>query len=82
MVNLVEDWKVVENYAKDLRAQGYYQILGYDDALEIRVAIGRLGFKKEFQNKEDPLLNSIIAFCESRKYVKVSRTISDEFFFR
>jgi len=39
LVNLVEDWKVLEEYAGD--KQGFYQILGDAEAVEIRVAIGR-----------------------------------------
>lgn len=80
MVDLVEDWEILERYAKD--KQGYYQILGDDEVLEIRVTVGRLGFKKEFKNKEDTLLNQILAFCESRKYIKISQSIRDEFFFK
>ena len=80
MVNLVEDWEVLEEYAGD--KQGFYQILGDAEAVEIRVAIGRLGFKKEFDNKANPLLNRILSFCKSRKLIKVSETVRDEFFFK
>ena len=61
MVNLVENWEVLEDYAGD--KQGFYQILGDAEAVEIRVAISRLGFKKEFDNKGDMLLNRILSFC-------------------
>jgi len=80
LVNLVEDWEIVRDYAGD--KQGFYQILGNDDAVEIRVAVGRVGFKKEFESKEDPLLKSILAFCKSQRYIKVSESIRDEFFFK
>ena len=80
MVNLVEDWEVLEHYAGD--KQGFYQVLGGPEAVEIRVAIGRLGFKKEFENKATPLLNRILGFCRSRKYIKVSENVRDEFFFK
>ena len=80
MVNLVEDWEVLEEYAGDKR--GFYQILYGVKGLEIRVAVGRLGFKKEFESAEDPLLSRILSFCNSQKYVKVSENIRDEFFFK
>ena len=81
MVNLVEDWEVLEEYAGD--KQGFYQILeGYAVAVEIRVAIGRLGFKKEFDNKGDTLLNRILSFCTSRNFIKISENVRDEFFFK
>jgi len=80
LVNLVEEWEVLEKYAGD--KQGFYQVLSDAEAVEIRVAIGRLGFKKEFDNKADPLLNRILSFCKSRKFIKVSESVRDEFFFK
>ena len=80
MVDLVEDWEILERYAKD--KQGYYQILGDDEVLEIRVTVGRLGFKKEFENNEDRLLHHILAFCKFRSFIKVSENVRDEFFFK
>ena len=80
MVNLVEDWEVLEEYAGD--KQGYYQILYSANGVEVRVAVGRLGFKNEFESGKDPLLNRILSFCRSRKYVKVSENIRDDFFFK
>ena len=61
MVNLVEEWEALEDYAGD--KQGFYQLLSDAEAVEIRVAISRLGFKKEFDNKGDMLLNRILSFC-------------------
>ena len=81
MVNLVEEWEILEDYAGD--KQGFYQIIEDGaETVEIRVAIGRLGFKREFANKSDSLLNSILSFCKSRKLIKVSETVRDEFFFK
>ena len=80
MVNLVEEWEVLEEYAGD--KQGFYQVLADGEAVEIRVAIGRLGFKREFENKGDPLLNRIQAFCKTRKFIRISENIRDEFFFK
>jgi len=80
LVNLVEDWEVLEAYAGD--KQGFYQVLGDGEAVDVRVTIGRLGFKREFENKSDPLLNRILSFCKSRKYIRISENVRDEFFFK
>ena len=80
MVNLVEEWEVLEDYAGD--KQGFYQVLGDAEAVEIRVTIGRLGFKKEFENKGDPLVNRILTFCKSRNFIKINKNVRDEFFFK
>ena len=81
MVNLVEDWQILEDYAGDKR--GFYQILDSEaDTIEIRVAIGRLGFKKRLAAQEDTLLKRITSFCESRNYIKISESIRDDFFFK
>ena len=80
MVNLVEDWEVLEVYAGD--KQGYYQVLSTDGTIEVRIAIGRLGFKKEFDNNADPLLTCILSFCKTRKYIRISETVRDELFFK
>ena len=80
MVNLVEEWKVLENYAGFKR--GFYQIIDDEKAMEIRVKVGELGFKTEFENKEDTLLNKILDFCKSKRYIEVSNNIMDEYFFQ
>ena len=80
MVNLVEDWEIIEEYAGD--KQGFYQILSGGKGVEIRVAVGKLGFKKSFDNAKDPLLDRIVRFCGFQNYVKVSENIRDEQFFK
>jgi len=80
LVNLVDTWEVLEEYAGD--KQGYYQVLSTDGTIEIRIAIGRLGFKKEFDNNADPLLTRILSFCKTRKYIRISETVRDELFFK
>jgi len=80
LVNLIEDWEVPEEYAGD--KQGFYQTLYGAKGVEIRLAVGRLGFKKEFESAEDPLLSRILSFCNSQKYIKVSENVRDEFFFK
>lgn len=80
MVNLVEDWEVLEGYAGD--KQGYYKVLSSDGLVEVRVAKGRLGFRKEFDKKADPLFSRILALCNARKFVRINESVRDELFFR
>jgi len=54
LVNLIEDWDVLEEYAGE--KLGFYQLLGNDGNFEIRVQTGRLGYRKEFEKAGDPLL--------------------------
>ena len=80
MVNLVEDWINLEEYAGD--KQGFYQILSGEGGVEIRVAVGKLGFKQSFDNSKDELLERIIEFCGFQNYLKISENIRDEQFFK
>jgi len=80
LVNLVEEWETLEDYAGD--KQGYYQVLGNIGTIEVRVATGKLGFKKEFDDNADPLLTRILTFCKFRNYIKISETVRDELFFK
>ena len=60
MVIIVEDWDVIEDYAGE--KLGFYQLLANDRIFEIRVQTGRVGFKREFENANDPLLAKILDF--------------------
>ena len=80
MVNLVEDWESIEEYAGD--KQGFYQVLQGGKGVEIRVTVGKLGYKESFDNAKDPLLERIIKFCGFQNYVKISENIRDEQFFK
>jgi len=80
LVDVVKDWKVLMAYAG--YKQGFYQIIEDEKTIEIRVNVGKLGFKTEFENKEDPLLNKILDFCKSKRYIEVSNNIMDEYFFQ
>jgi len=79
LVNLVEDWKVLEVYAGNKR--GFYQILENQKSMEIRVKVGELGFSREFENKEDQLLIDILGYCKSKNYIEISNNIMDAYFF-
>jgi hypothetical protein len=80
LVNLVEDWQTIEEYAGD--KQGFYQILQGGKGVEIRLMVGKLGYKQSFENSKDPLLERIIKFCGFQNYVKISENIRDEQFFK
>jgi hypothetical protein len=81
LVNLVEEWEALEEYAENHK-HGFYQVLVDDKNMEIRVAVGGLGFKKEFNNHGDSLLNRILVFCKSQRYIKINENIRDEHFFK
>jgi len=60
LVNLIEDWDVLEEHIG--RELGYYQRLGNDGLIEMRVQSGRIGFKKEFKTRDDSELLKILDF--------------------
>jgi hypothetical protein len=80
LVNIIEDWDVLEEYAGD--KMGFFQLLENDAMTEIRVLTGRLGFKREFRNREDPLYTKIMDFCRRNRFIRVSQTTRDEQFFK
>ena len=80
LVNIIEDWDVLEEYAGE--KLGFYQLLATDGMFEIRVQTGRVGFKREFENGDDPLLNKILDFCRRHRYIRVSQKLRDEEFFK
>ena len=76
----MEDWENLEEYAGD--KQGFYQILSGGKSVEIRVTVGKLGYKQSFDNSQDPMLDRIIKFCDFQNYLKISENIRDEQFFK
>ncbi len=80
MVNLIEDWDVLEEYAGE--KLGFYQLLSNDGIIEIRVQTGRIGFKKEFTAGNDTLLTKILDFCKKRRYIQISENMRDDQFFK
>jgi len=81
LVNIIDEWEVFAKYAHD--KVGFYQILGADKNIEVRVAAGKAGFIKEFENAIDPLLTKILEFCEKeRSFLRVGETVRDELFFK
>ena len=80
MVNLVEDWNILEEYVGG--KLGFYQILAVDGSFEIRVMTGRLGYRKEFKDGNDKLLNQILDFCKKQRFIQISEHLRDEDFFK
>lgn len=80
MVNLIEDWEVLEEYADE--KLGFYQILAIDGSFEIRVMTGRIGFKREFKDGNDKLLNQILDYCKKRRFILISDHLRDQDFFK
>ena len=63
--------------------QTIYQILAAEEEKTIvRVAAGRIGFKKEFDNPKDPLIYRIIKFCKSLSYVILANNVEADHFFK
>ena len=83
MVNLVEDWKTFEDYASD--RQGRFQFIDCGKKQEVRVSVGSLGFKREFE-ADDPELVKIKDFLDRKQllkqFIRVSGNIPDDFFFK
>jgi hypothetical protein len=79
LVNVIEEWEDFEKYAHD--KVGFYQILGVDKNIEVRILAGKAGFIKEFKDARDTLLTTILEFCESeRSFLRVGQAIRDEIF--
>jgi hypothetical protein len=80
LVNLIEDWDVLEEYAGE--KLGFYQLLSSDGTFEIRVQTGRVGFKREFADGKDPLFTKILDFCRRHRYIRIAEHLRDEEFFK
>jgi hypothetical protein len=64
-VDIIDEWEAFAMYAHD--KVGFYQILGADQNIEVRVLAGKAGFIKEFKDARDPLLAMILEFCEKER---------------
>jgi hypothetical protein len=80
LVNLIEDWDVLEEYAGE--KLGFYQLLANDGMFEIRVLTARVGFRKEYASGDDKELNKILDFCRKHRFIRVSQKLRDEDFFK
>ena len=80
VVNLIEDWNVLKEYAGE--KLGFYQLLSRDGKCEIRVQTGRVGFVKQYSDLNDKELNEILDFCRKRRFIQISEHVRDEDFFK
>ncbi|MCW4009163.1 MAG: hypothetical protein NWF05_00895 [Candidatus Bathyarchaeota archaeon] len=80
MVNLVEEWEALEEYTGE--KLGFYQILDCDGKVEVRIATGRLGFRRAFDRADDMLLARILSFCSKRQFIQISKNVRDDVFFK
>jgi hypothetical protein len=81
LVHIVEDWEIMEQYGSE--PQTVYQILAAEEEKTVvRVAAGRIGFKKEFDDPKDPLISRIIEFCQDGHFVKLDKCEKVDNFFK
>jgi len=80
LVNLVESWEDLEEYAKWCRT-GAYQMRETVEGIELRVFTGRFGFVKCFRETQDPLFSHILEFCKTEGFIKVLGNVPDDLFF-
>jgi len=80
LVNIVEDWDVIEEYAGE--KMGFYQQLDNDGKIEIKVQTGKVGYLKEFESDSDKLLTRILDFCRRHRYIQICENVHDDQFFK
>jgi hypothetical protein len=81
LVNIIDEWEDFAKYAHE--KVGFYQILGVDKNIEVRVLAGKAGFIKEFKDARDPQLAIILEFCDKeRSFLRVGQAVRDEVFFK
>jgi hypothetical protein len=81
LVNIIEEWEDFAKYAHE--KVGFYQILGVDKNIEVRVLAGKAGFIREFKDARDPQLAIILDFCDKeRSFLRVGQAVRDEVFFK
>jgi hypothetical protein len=80
LVNLIEDWNVLKEYTGE--KLGFYQLLPRDGTFEIRVQTGRIGFIKQFNDRNNKDLNEILDFCRKRRFIEICEHLRDEDFFK
>lgn len=81
MVDLVKDWRMLEEYAEGCRV-GAFQVREVVEGWEVRVHVGRFGFVKTFKDEKDGELAHIRKFCEKAGFVEITGSVDDSLFFR
>ena len=81
MVRIIEDWETMEEHGTE--QQTIYQVLeAEEEKTVVNVLAGRIGFKREFDNPKDPLIDRIIEFCKSQYFVKFNQSVNPDQFFK
>ena len=85
MVDLVEDWEDLADYARSLpesiRAGSSYQLRKSKHGVEIKVRVCKYGYSKEFKDEDDVELIKILAFCKVEEFIKVTGSTPTDLFF-
>jgi hypothetical protein len=71
MINITDNWDVFQTYCE--QELGIYQLLENDNNIDVRILVGRSGFKRDFLGYNDSLLNKILAFCKRQGYIQLSQ---------
>ena len=84
MVNLVENWKDIQAYARHAckATARAYQTCQEKEQAQIRVLVGKFGFVKEYVDCTDKEFNEIIDFCRDHQFLSVKTTVPDDQFFK
>ena len=84
MVNIVEEWSLMEDYASGTSRQTTraFQTTVEKNRAEIRVLVGKYGFEQEFPSENDELFKRIREYCESGRFLDVGKTVPDDQFFK
>jgi hypothetical protein len=80
MINITDNWDLFQIYCG--QELGIYQLLENDNGIDVRILVGRSGFKREFLSYNDSLLNKILAFCRRHGYIQLSQTTQTSKFFQ
>ncbi len=89
MVNIVEDWREMKDYAADASRQTgrAYQVSEIETpekkkVVQLRIQVGKFGFQLECADRNNTLYREIVAFCSQESFLNVSKTIPDDQFFK
>ena len=85
MVDLVEDWEDLAEYArslpKSIKAGSSYQLKKSKDGVELKVPVCRYGFSQGFKDEDDVELIRILAFCKVAEFIEVTGSTPTDLFF-
>jgi hypothetical protein len=78
---MLKDWDYMEIYGTEPLKM--YQVSdAEEEKTVIRVVAGDVGYEKEFENPNDPLMRRIIKFCEGARFTELDKKKNIESFFK